>query len=184
MLRCSSEEKETDSNQIKHAQWQESSQKVKPVANILFLAVASCLSVLAWAGSREAYLVLVIDLDAGKTEFTQPLVSDYFSGHFPERFYDCAVNSGDRFEFPYLRTRPKSVGNSLVSSALAGSDRSLRKIQKALRDYEDHELKDGFDFLLAYRATKAGIELSAISAGAGQRTIRQSIEVELDPKNL
>lgn len=157
---------------------------MKLVATILFLAAAYCLSVLAWAGSREAYLVLVIDLDAGKTEFTQRLVNNYFSGRFPERFYDCAVNSGGRVELSYLRTRPKPVVNSLVASALAGSDRSLRKVQKALRDYEDRELKDGFDFLLAYRVTKVGIEFSAISAGAGQRTIRQNIEVELDPKNL
>lgn len=184
MLRCSTEEKETDSNQIKLVQWQEPTLKVKFLATTLFLAVASCLSNLAWAGSRDAYLVLVIDLDGEKTESSKRLVEEYFSGRFPEHFYDCAVNSGGKFELSYLRTRPKPIVNSLVSSALTGSDRSLRKVQKALRDYEDHELKDGFDFLLTYRATKTGIELAAISADAGQRTIRQNIEVELDPKNV
>lgn len=157
---------------------------MKVLDKVLASLIISCLVPSAFAGSRDAYFVLVVDLDDGRMEPSRQLVEEYFNGRFPEHFYDCAVNSGGRFELSYLRARPKPVVNSLVASALAGSDRSLRKVQKALRDYEDRELKDGFDFLLAYQVTKVGIEFSAISAGAGQRTIRQNIEVELDPKNL
>ena len=156
---------------------------MKVLGNTLVSLVISFSALSALAGSRDSYFVLVVDLDGGKVGYSKRLVEDYFSGRFADQFYNCAVNYGGRFALSYLRTRPKSVGNSLVSSALAGSDRSLRKVQKALRDYEDHELKDGFDFLLAYRATKAGIEFSAISAGAGQRTIGKNVDIELDPTN-
>lgn len=157
---------------------------MKALAKIFFYIVITCVTISVTAGTRDAYFVLVVDLDDGKSKISKRLVEDYFYGRYPDHVYDCTVNSGGRFELAYLRSRPKSITNSLINSALSGNHQGLRKVQKALGNYKDDELKDGFDFLLAYRATNERIELSAVSAAVGQISIRRNVAIHLDSESM
>jgi hypothetical protein len=138
----------------------------------------------ASAGSRDGYIVLVIDLDAGKSLASINLVNEYFSGHFPRVLYSCGNDGVVNFELVYLRKRPKAISEKIIESALMGDRGALARVRGIIGEYKDRDLSDGFDFLVAYRLKGEVLEVSAISSADGIPSVRRSLVVGPDFRAL